>query len=122
MQNMQCKTQNGCELPRSSRVGGPPADTGHIVAAKLESPSAVILHRGGDTLELFKAERLEQPGSGVEGPVDRTDATLVVARFDPIDQLAVAELVGVAQAVINVAAVDLPVPENAVLRRQALGD
>ena len=39
--------------------------------------------------------------------------TLAVARCDPVDQLLIAELAGIALAMIDVAAVDLPMPKNA---------
>ncbi len=81
----------------------------------------VPLHSTGNPFQLCEPEIFEQTRLGIEGPIQRADAALAVARVDPVDQFLIAELGDVALAVVDVAAIDLAMPQDAVLREQAAG-
>ena len=65
------------------------------------------IHGSPHSLQLGDPKLFEQTGLGIEGPIERADAALLVAGDDPVNQFLIAELIAVAQAVINIAAIDL---------------
>src|SRR6266536_447808 len=95
---------------------------GSSLAYSVPSGAAIWLNalRGlGYSLQLFETKILQESGLGVEGPIERTDATLAVAGVDPVDQFLIGELVGVTLAVVNVSTINLAMPQDAVLGWQA---
>src|SRR6266498_2557290 len=99
------------------------ANAGWCIAG-LFGQAAILLNalRGlGYSLQLVKTKVLQSSGLGVEGPIERTDAALAVAGVDPVDQFLIGELVGVTLAVVNVSAINLAMPQDALLGWQAIG-
>lgn len=76
-----------------------------------------VLRRTGTARSHLAA--LEQPHFGIERPIERAVAALAVVRADPVDQLLIAELSVVTPAVVDVATIDLAMPQNALLGVQS---
>lgn len=65
----------------------------------------------GNAFQLSHAEILEQTSLRIKWPIKCADAPLLVAGVNPFDQFIIAELVGIALAVIDVSAIDLAAPQ-----------
>ncbi len=84
-----------------------PAETGRRQGHGVLS---VIVNRSRHAFQLGNPKILEQAGFGIEGPIERADATLIVAGVDPVNQFLIAELVAITLAVVNVPAIDFAMP------------
>jgi len=84
--------------------------------------SLILSYGLADAFELGEGEIFQKAGFWVERPVERADSTLMVAGANPVDELLIGELVGIALAVIDIAAKDFTVPEEALLGGQASRD
>jgi len=71
-----------------------------------------------DPFQLFASKFLKQSGLGIDWPIHCADAALLITGGYPINKFLIGKLVGIAHAMIDVAAIDFTMPKNPPLGRQ----